>query len=371
MANTKADSALPLTSRPSLEDRQFCFVVLVILAAAALYIAYLVYRPFLTSLFLALVLTIAFKPLHAWIARRVRSPSAAALITEITIALFVLVPLILISIKLLAETASLYNSLSQQQWGAAAWSGHFAWLSEAVHRIAQHAGIPPEQLKATITARARSFGNLLLGVVSWVGRGLAQQISSAVLTLIILFFFLRDREEYNHGVSMLPLPPGRAQQLVAAFQQTALANSYGMLAVGAIEGALVTIGFWITGLRAPLLWGAVAAILSFLPRVGPALVWIPGAIVLVAQGNWGRAIVLLVWGAVLVSAADIVVRDRVVGGRVNTSKLLVLLSMFGGLRVFGAIGIIAGPVVLALVTALFSMVREEYGTLRQARKPAT
>jgi predicted PurR-regulated permease PerM len=371
MADTKVDSALPLTPRPSEEDRQFSFVVLLIATSAALYVAYLVYRPFLTSLFLALVLTIAFMPLHVWIARRVRSANAAAFITETIVVLFVMVPLIWISINLLAETVSFYNSLSQQQWSTATFSGRFAWLSEAVHRAAQHVGIPPEQLRATITARVRTFGTLLLGTVGLVARRLAQQITSAVLTLIILFFFLRDREQYSRGVSMLPLPPGRAQQLVAAFQQTALANSYGMLAVGVIEGILVATGFWITGLRAPLLWGSIAAILSFMPRGGPALVWIPGVIVLAAQGIWFKAVLLLVWGVVLVSAADLVVRDKLISGCINASKLLILLSMFGGLRVFGAIGIIAGPVVLSLVNTLLSMLREEYGSLRDARKPAT
>lgn len=354
------------------EDRRFSFVVLVILTGGALYVAYIIYRPFLTSLFMALVLTIAFFPMHAWIARRVRSANVAALITETMIALFVLVPLILISIKLLAETASLFNSLSQQQWTTAVWSGHFSWLSKAVDRIGQHVGIPPQQLKATITDRARTFGTSLLGMVSWVARGLAQQIATAVLTLLILFFFLRDREEYSRGiVGMLPLPPGRAQQLASAFHETVLANTYGMLVVGALQGALVAIGFWMTGLRAPLLWGGVATILSFLPRGAPALVWIPGVIVLAAQGSWVKAIALFVWGVVLVTGADLVVRDKVIGECIKASKLLILLSMFGGLRVFGALGIIAGPVVLALVTVLLRMVREEYGSLREARELAT
>jgi predicted PurR-regulated permease PerM len=372
MADTTADSALPLTPRPSTVDRQFSFVVLLILTGTALYVAYIISRPFLTALFMALILTIAFRPVHAWIARRIRNANVAAIITETVVVLFVLVPLILISIKLLAETASLYNSLSQQQWSTALWSGHFTWLSEAVDRAAQHLGIPPEQLKATITARVRTFGTLLLEMVSWVARRLAEQIATAVVTLLILFFFLRDREDYSRGlVGMLPLPPGRVQQLATAFHETALANTYGMLVVGAIEGTLIAIGFWITGLRAPLLWGGIATILSFMPRGGPAFIWIPGVIVLAAQGNWIKALVLLAWGVVLVSAADLVVRDRVIGGRINANKLLILLSMAGGLRVFGAIGIIAGPVVLSLVTVLLSMVREEYGSLREARKPAT
>lgn len=363
---------LERTPAPSLADRQFSFVVLLLLTGAAVYIAYITFRPFLTSLFLALVLTIAFLPLHAWIARRVRSADAAALVTEAMVVLFILVPLILISVKLLAEAAGFFSYLSQQQWGASAWSGHYHGLSEAVHRTAERVGISPEQLQAGIAARARALVIWLIALVTWAAQGILQQITTAILTLLILFFFLRDRERYNRAiVDMLPLSPPRVRQLEVALRESVIANFYGMFAVGVIEGLLTTIAFWATGLRAPLLWGAVATIFSFMPRLGPALVWIPGVIVLFVQGTWVKAIVLFVWGAAVISLADFIVRDRVAGGRVNVSKLLVLLSMFGGLRVFGAIGIIAGPVVLSLAVTLSRMVREEYGSLREARRLAT
>jgi predicted PurR-regulated permease PerM len=334
MVDTRSDLALRQRPRSSGQDRQISFVVLLVLTAVALYVVYIIYRPFLTSLFLAGVLTIAFLPLHRWIARRVRDANAAALITETLIVLFVLVPLILISLKLLAETANLYSSLSRQDWSATAWFGHLTWLSEAIHRIAQRAGVSPEQVKATIVSRARVFGASLLGMVGSVAHGLVQQITSAVLTFLILFFFLRDREAYSRGMmSMLPLPSGRAQQLSTTLRETILANAYGILAVAIVEGALVAFGFWMTGLRAPLLWGAVVMIVSFLPRFGPALVWIPGVVVLAIEGSWVKAILLLVWGAFLVSAADFVVRDKVVGRHASKavygggSKLLILLSM--------------------------------------------
>jgi len=112
-------------------------------------------------------------------------------------------------------------------------------------------------------------------------------------------------------------------------------------------------------------------LVSFIPRVGPALVWFPGVVVLAVQGNWTKAIMLFVFGLVVISLVDTMVRDRVAGARVNVSKLLVLLSFMGGMQAFGPIGFIAGPVVLALAVTLSRIVREEYGSLRQARKLAT
>jgi predicted PurR-regulated permease PerM len=208
-------------------------------------------------------------------------------------------------------------------------------------------------------------------MAGWAARGFSQQVITGIITLLILFFLLRDREQYTRAaVSMLPLPPGRAQQLGATVQQTVIANIYGMCAVGILQGALTALGFWMTGLRAPLLWGAMAAILSFIPLVGPSLVWIPGVVVLALQGNWTQAIMLGLWGSIVVSAADYIVRPKVAGGRVNANRLLVLLSFLGGLSAFGAIGIIAGPVVLSLVTALLGMVREERASLREKREAA-
>jgi len=372
MQDIKPDVALPETSETPMSERQFSFAVLLLLTGVALYIAYITFRPFLTSLFLALVLTIAFLPMHAWISRRIRNADAAALVTEAIVVLFILIPLVLISAKLLTETVGLFNVVSQQGWGATRWSGHYRWLSEAMNEISARVGMTPEQLQATIATRVRALGNWIIALMAWLVARVAQQISSAILTLIILFFFLRDRERLSRGIiDMLPLSPARVDELGGSLCRSVIANVYGMLAVGALEGVMTAFAFWATGLRAPLLWGAIAMLFSFIPRVGPALVWFPGVVVLAAQGNWTKAILMFVFGLVVISVVDTIVRDRVAGARVNTSKLLVLLSFMGGMQAFGPIGFIAGPVVLSLAVTLSRIVREEYGSLRHARKLAT
>jgi predicted PurR-regulated permease PerM len=345
------------------------YLVLLLLTGVALYLVYLVFRPFLTAIFLALVLAIAVLPVHQWIARRVRGRSMAALITTAAVVVLIMVPLLLISLKLLSEAASFYTFLTQQ--GTSLWSTRSEWLTEAIQKIADQTGMTPQQLKSALTSRVQGFAAWMVGMMGWAARGFAQQILTAIITFLILFFFLRDREQYTRAVvGLLPLPPGRARQLGTAVQQTVIANIYGMFAVGILQGALTAAGFWMTGLRAPLLWGAMAAILSFVPLVGPSLVWWPGVFVLAVQRNWAQAIMLAVWGLVVISAADYIVRPRVAGGRVNANRLLVLLSFLGGLSAFGAIGIIAGPVVLSVVTALLTMIREERRSLDEQKRAA-
>lgn len=351
-------------SQPSLgpwvDEGKRSYLALLALTGAALYVAYIIYRPFLKVLFLALILTFAFLPVHEWVARRVRGKTIAALITTTLVLLVIMFPLMLMSMRLASEAVSLYGFVSQQ--AGTAWSHRSAWLTEVVQRASEQTGMPPAQIKSTVMARIQEFGAWLVGMTGWVARGFAKQITSGILTLLVLFFFLRDREVYGRGIArLLPLPPGRLQELSAALQDTVVSNLYGMVAVGMIQGGLTALRWWMTGLRAPLLWGAIATIFSFIPLAGPSLVWIPGAVVLVAQGKWIQAAVLCAWGAIVVASADYIVRPRFAGGRANSNTLLVLLSLLGGLKAFGPVGIIAGPVVLCAVIVLLKMIGEERG----------
>jgi predicted PurR-regulated permease PerM len=352
------DSVLGPAPAPWIEQYKLSYLTLLLLTAGAIYAAYIIFRPYLKALFLAMVLTIAFLPVHEWVARRVRGRTLSALVTTAAVVLVVMVPLTFIGVSLFSQAASLYGFVSQQMGGP--WSGHFTWATEALQRTADQIGMPPQQLRSVITTRVQEFGGWLVGMAGWAARGVMQQMFTAILTFLVLFFFLRDRETYvGYIANLLPLPPGRARQLASALHDTVVGNLYGMVAVALIQGFLTTIGWWMAGLPAPLFWGAIATLFSFVPLVGPSLVWIPGALVLALQGRWIPAIALCIWGGVVVSAVDYIVRPRFAAGRANANTLLVLLSLLGGLRAFGAIGIIAGPVVLSAVTALLSMMREE------------
>ncbi len=367
------DPAARTKPAPWVNDRQLSHAVLLMLIAGAFYVAYIIFSPFLKAIFLAFVLAIAFAPLHQWITRRIRRANTAALVTTSVVMLFILVPFILVSLRLVGEAASLYSSLSQQWRAGTAWYNSLTGMSEALQRAAEHTGIPVQQLKSGIAARAQQFGAWLVGMAGWAARGAVQQMITAALVFLVLFFFLRDRKEFRRGLfGLLPLPPRRVLELTAIVHASIVANIYGMFAVGLIQGVLTAIGFWVTGLRAPLLWGVMALIFSFVPLVGPILVWMPGAAVLAMQGDMGKAIGLFAWGAIVISGADYVVRPRVAGGRerVNANRLLVLLSFLGGVKAFGVIGIFVGPVVLSLIIALLRIFREERAGRREARNLA-
>src|SRR5262249_10902276 len=215
-----------------------------------------------------------------------------------------------LSLKLLAQATSLYGSLSQQ-WSS---SGDLRRLSDSLFRMAGHAGISQERLRGEIATRAAQLGSWAVGMVGWAASGVAQQSVTTVLSFFILFFLLRDWQKFRAAVSdLLPLPPGRFEELAAIVHKSIVNNIYGTFAIGVTQGILTALGFWVTGLPTQSLWGVVAMIFSFVPLVGPIQVWLPGAMVLALYADWGKAILLFLWGAVLVSGADYLIRAQFAG----------------------------------------------------------
>ena len=186
-------------------------------------------------------------------------------------------------------------------------------------------------------------------------------MTTIALGCVFLFPLLRGSDEFRSAaLSMLPLPAHRTRELAVAVNPAIIADTYGMFAVAAAEGSLIAIGFWITGRSAPLFWGVVAFFLSCLPVVGVLLVWMLACIFLAFHGELAKAILLFVWGVVVVSTAEGLLRSRIVGGRERVNSMLITLSTMGGVAAFGAVGIFAGPVVLVLVAALARILREEH-----------
>jgi len=139
------------------------------------------------------------------------------------------------------------------------------------------------------------------------------------------------------------------------------AVALGTLLTAVCQGTLVGLSFAFTGLPSPVVFGVLASLAALIPLVGSSLVWIPAAVGLIAHGRVGAAIFLAFWGLIVVSMVDNIVKPLVVSGRAEISTLPVLIGLMGGLATFGAIGIILGPVVVALVLALVSFAQEEYG----------
>ena len=235
-------------------------------------------------------------------------------------------------------------------------------IERAVQWAESVAPISAEQIEAWFVNAAKT---LLTLVVSSSGVVVVEALSTVVglvMMLFLLFFFLRDGEDMvQRALSLVPMPAERQGHLVEHLSAVTRAVVFGSLLTAVVQGTLVGISFALVGLPSPVVFGALAIIAALVPLVGSTLVWGPGAAVLAFNGRWGAAIFIVLWGTVVISMVDNIIRPLFISGRAQISTLPVFLGLIGGLSAFGPIGMVLGPVIVALALALFRFAEESRG----------
>lgn len=209
---------------------------------------------------------------------------------------------------------------------------------------------------AKIGELVSGIGSILVNGLASVTRGTANFVLQLFVFLYSLFFFLLGgREILDRILYYVPLPSSDEDELVDRFISVTRATLKGSLVIGLMQGALAGLAFAAAGIQGAAFWGTVMVVLSVIPGVGAALIWIPAVLWLVAQGDIGPAVGLGVWCAVVVGTIDNFLRPRLVGRDAKMSDLMILLSTLGGLGLFGPLGFVLGPVVAALFVTVWEL----------------
>jgi predicted PurR-regulated permease PerM len=271
--------------------RQIHLLALMAATAVGIYLCYLMILPFLPALTWALALAVLFVPLHQWFESMLKRPNAAASASLLAIGAIVVVPAAFVGQRLISEALSSADTMRLRIE-----SGEWQRTLDTYPRI------------APIVQRIEQQINLqgsLSTIASWVTNAVASIVTGSViqaigvlLTFYLLFYFLRDRRAALLSIRALsPLPDADMDRVFSRVSDTIHATVYGTLAVSALQGALSGLMFWWLGLPAPVLWGLVMAALAIVPVLGAFVVWIPAAFFLALEGDWGKALILTVWGA--------------------------------------------------------------------------
>lgn len=319
--------------------------------AAGLYLCYRLVLPFLAALAWALALAAMFMPLHRWLESKLRAPSLAAAISVLGVGLVVAVPASFLGQRLIMESARGAETLRVKVE-----SGEWRRVLEGQPRIARLADWIDQQVDLPGTVRTLATG--LTSAAGAILKGSVIQVIGFFLTLYLLFYFLRDRRAALQSLRGLsPLSEAEMNRLFGRVEDTLFATVYGTLAVSVVQGLLGGLMFWWLGLPAPLLWGLMMALLAVVPVLGAFVVWVPAAAFLALEGSWGKALLLTVWGVVVVGGIDNLLLPILVGKRLKLHTILAFLSVVGGLMLFGASGLILGPVVLTITAVLLEIWR--------------
>jgi predicted PurR-regulated permease PerM len=317
--------------------------------------SYLCYRmvvPFLPMLAWSLALAVMFTPLQKRLESKIKSTSLAALVSVLVIGLMVVIPATFVGQRIILQSVKgahlVKAKIDSGEWIRAIESR--PRLGKIVDGIQQQIDLP-----ATVT----SITNWLTNVTGSIIKGSVFQAISLCLTFYLIFFFLRDRRALLLSIrSYSPLSEAEMDRLFGRISDTIYATIYGTLAVSAAQGLLGGLMFWWLGLSAPLLWGVVMALLAIVPVLGAFIIWIPAVLFLAMEGNWGKALILAVWGFAVVGSIDNLLRPILVGKRLKLHTVLLFISVVGGLIVFGASGLILGPVVLTFTMVILETWRE-------------
>jgi predicted PurR-regulated permease PerM len=328
---------------------------------AALVTGFWLFRPFLKPFTFAAVIGIGFYPFYLRISRFVRGPNKSSLLATFAVLLIFVLPTLLIASAAgveLIKVARYLGDRSTREGGAVAYLTHkqqaaLQWLGKYVDVETLHL----QGAMANLPSRASKF--LLAAGTGLVG-ALAGFAGNAIFTFLILFFVFRDGyTAIESFLSLLPLRRDRAICLLVGIRDSIVANLYGILAVGLAQGLLTAAALAILRMPSALLLGLAAAACSLIPIVGTTLVWVPAAIYLIATGHLLKGTILILWCALVVGTVDNIIRPLVIGSKVKLHPLLLLFALLGGLQAFGFIGIFIGPLVISLIAALTTMLREE------------
>jgi predicted PurR-regulated permease PerM len=327
--------------------------VLELMAATALgiYLCYRMALPFVPALTWAMALAVLFRPVYRRLESALKRPNVAASVSVLVIALIAVVSTTFVGQRLVSEAVTGADTIR-----AKVESGEWQRVLDVHPRIAPIVKWIERQidLAGTISTIAAWLTNATASFV----RGSVIQAISVLLTFYLLFYFLRDQRAALRSLRCLsPLSEADMDKLFSRVGDTVHATMYGTLAVAVIQGTLGGLMFWWLGLPAPLLWGLVMGVLAIVPVLGAFVVWIPAAVFLALDGSWGKALILALWGGVLVGGIDNVIYPILVGNRLRLHTIPAFMAIVGGLIVFGLSGVILGPMTLTVTVLLLEIWR--------------
>ena len=343
---------------PVINQDRFQKAFLLVLVAAISVVFFTMIWSFVIALLLAGIFSGMVHPLYKWLYRSFKGRAvAASIVTLLIVVVVILVPLV--GLGSIVATEALQVSEAVRPWieeRLQRRSEIDAWLDRLP--FIEYVRPYQDQIISKLGEFAGTIGTFLVNGLAAATSGTATFFFQFFIMLYAMFFFLMNgRDTLDKILYYMPLSNEEEGQMLDRFVSVTRATVKGTIVIGIIQGGLAGLGFAVAGIPSATFWGTIMAVLSIIPALGAAIVWVPGVIYLFATGQAGAAIALGIWCTAVVSSADNLLRPRLVGKDTKMSDLMVLLGTLGGIVLFGIVGVIIGPI----IAALFVTVWEIYG----------
>jgi predicted PurR-regulated permease PerM len=344
-------------------DNRFSNVLFYAVVLCLGYLVFRVFEPFLVPLGWAAVFGVIFYSLNKHFERKWGATRSAAAVT-LGVTLILIVPVLLFAAMFVREGIAAALSIQTAMAG-----GGYGWLSHAWGWIGSKiaAGGITVDLPGLVRQGASSAGEYMATELGRVIRNIVLFLFELFVMLFALFYFLRDGDSIlDRFRLLLPFEETTTERMLAEARELIFASVTTSLVIAAVQGTICGGAFAIVGLGSPVFWGVVMGFLSLLPVVGAWPVWVPAAIWLFSTGHSARAIILIAICGALGATIDNILRPVLLGGRASLNGLLVFISVLGGIAVFGVLGVVLGPIVVATTVGIVDV----YSGKTVAKRPA-
>jgi len=321
--------------------------ILVVLA----YLVFLVFEPFLAPLAWAVVLVVVSYPVYARLARK-WNPTLAATASTVGVILILIVPALLVTGAFVHQGVEAVQEVQQQIQ-----SGHFSWVNDLWLRVqARFPDANPGNLTTVIHRYADAGAAYLGSRLGAVLRNTAVFLFHLAVMILAMFYLFRDGDSIVARLrEVLPFEKSHRDKMIDETRELIFASVTSSLVAAVAHGILGGLAFGLTGIRAPIFWGVMMGFFSLIPLVGSALIWVPAAVSLMVDGHIGMGIALMIFCSVIVGLVDNIIRPWMISGRAEMGGLVVFISVLGGISVFGMLGVVLGPIVVAAGASMLDL----------------
>lgn len=326
----------------------FFFLIMFVVGVTVFFI----FQPFLTAIVAAAILSVLFRPAYTSLLRMLAGRRAtASLITCLLVGVIIVTPVLSVLSLAVAEANHLYHTVAEER----SFFGVVESGVESIHETSFGTLLFKDSAFTTesIMEDIRQFSQNALGMLQTAYQSITHFVFWVFVMFFTLFYFLIDGDRaFRRLMQLSPLKTEHETLLASKFISMSRATLKGTLVVGAIQGLLGGLAFWIVGVPSPAIWGLLMILLSIIPLVGSALVWLPVGVVLLLIGQVWQGVFLLSVGVGIISVIDNILRPKLVGKDTQMHPLVIFFATLGGISLFGLPGFIIGPIIVSLFLAL-------------------
>lgn len=326
------------------------------------YLSYRILQPFIVPIAWAIVFAVVFYPIYIYLLKYMRFKALASFITILIIILMILGPFTYISFVLVDEVGSFVADFNKEKLDSIIYIFKKSRLFLVIEKIQSYAGVEGVGSSDAVTESIKKIGVTVTTSLSTGITNIAGMFINFILMLLAVFFFFKDGPDFLGKVrDYLPFPDTDKNRLINKIKDMVISTVFGGVVIAFAQGVLGGVAFYFLGIKSPVLWGCAITVMSFVPLIGTFAIWGPAAGYLIIQGSFWKGVILIFYGVFVISMVDNVLRPIIISGRTKMPTLAVLFSVLGGIKFFGFIGFIMGPLVLAIFISVFEIFRHIEG----------